>query len=118
MEEILKAIEEKDCKKVADLLYHKVDELGDEELKEVLEKAEKLALECEDFELYKLTVYYFHELLGIDKLGEFESLAEEKDTFEVKFELADLYYLIGVSNPESSQHIEDLYDVIFRISMS
>lgn len=95
MEEILKTIEEKDCKKVANLLYHRVDELGDEELKEVLEKAEKLALECGDFELYKLTVYYFNELLGIDKLGEFEKLAEEKDTFEVKFELADLYYLIG-----------------------
>ncbi|AEK72725.1 hypothetical protein GQS_04120 [Thermococcus sp. 4557] len=95
MDEILKAIEEKDCKKVADLLYHRVDELGDEELKEVLEKAEKLALECRDFELYKLTVYYFSELLGIDKLSEFEKLVEEEDTFEVKFELADLYYLIG-----------------------
>jgi len=95
MEEILKAIEEKDCKKVATLLYHRVDELGDEELKEALEKAEKLALECGDFELYKLTVYYFHELLGVDKLSEFEKMAEEKDTFEVKFELADLYYLIG-----------------------
>jgi tetratricopeptide (TPR) repeat protein len=95
MEEILKAIEEKDCKKIADLLYHKVDELGDEELKEILEKAEKLALECEDFELYKLTTYYFHELLGVDKLSEFEKLTEEKDTFEVKFELADLYYLLG-----------------------
>ena len=95
MEEILKAIEEKDCRKVADLLYHRVDELSDEELREVLEKAEKLALECEDFELYKLTIYYFHELLEIDKISEFEKLAEEKDTFEVKFELADLYYLIG-----------------------
>ncbi len=95
MEEILKAIEEKDCKKVATLLYHRVDGLGDEELKEALEKAEKLALECGDFELYKLTVYYFHELLGIDKMSEFEKMAEEKDTFEVKFELADLYYLIG-----------------------
>jgi len=95
MDEILKAIEEKDCKKVADLLYHRVDELGDEELKEVLEKAEKLALECRDFELYKLTVYYFSELLGIDKLSEFEKLVEEEDTFEIKFELADLYYLIG-----------------------
>lgn len=95
MEEILKAIEEKDCKKVATLLYHRVDGLGDEELKEVLEKAEKLALECNDFELYKLTVYYFHELLDVDKLSEFEKMAEESDTFEVKFELADLYYLIG-----------------------
>jgi tetratricopeptide (TPR) repeat protein len=95
MEEILKAIEEKDCKKVATLLYHRVDELGDEELKEVLEKAEKLALECRDFELYKLTVYYFSELLGIDKLSEFEKLVEEENTFEIKFELADLYYLIG-----------------------
>ncbi len=84
-----------DCKKVATLLYHRVDGLGDEELKEALEKAEKLALECGDFELYKLTVYYFHELLGIDKMSEFEKMAEEKDTFEVKFELADLYYLIG-----------------------
>ncbi|ASJ06756.1 tetratricopeptide repeat protein [Thermococcus pacificus] len=95
MEEILKAIEERNCKKVAELLYHKVDELGDEELKEVLEKAKKLALECEDFELYKLTIYYFHELLGIDMVNEFEKLAEEKDTFEAKFELADLYYLLG-----------------------
>ena len=95
MEEILKAIEEKNCKKVADLLYHRIDELSDEELREVLERSEKLALECGDFELYKLTVYYFHELLEVDKISEFEKLAEEKDTFDVKFELADLYYLIG-----------------------
>ncbi|WP_297461383.1 tetratricopeptide repeat protein [Thermococcus sp.] len=95
MEEILKAIEEKDCKRVAKLLYTKVDQLDDDELKEVLEKAEKLALECEDYELYKIVVYYFHELLGINKVPEFEKLAEEKDTFEVKYHLADLYYLIG-----------------------
>ncbi|WP_297421649.1 tetratricopeptide repeat protein [Thermococcus sp.] len=95
MQEILKAIEEKDCKKVATLLYNKVDSLEDEELKEVLEKAEKLAIECEDFELYKLTTYYFHEILGIDKVPEFEKRAEEKETFDAKFQLADLYYMIG-----------------------
>ncbi|ACJ15738.1 hypothetical protein, conserved [Thermococcus onnurineus NA1] len=95
MEEILKAIEEKDCKKVASLLYYKVDELSDEELKEALERAEKLALECKDPELYKLIVYYFHALLDVDKIHEFENLAEEMDTFEAKFNLADLYYLIG-----------------------
>ncbi|ASJ10126.1 hypothetical protein A3L12_01860 [Thermococcus sp. P6] len=95
MEEILKAIEERDCRKVATLLYHKVDELGDEELKEVLERAEKLALECDDFELYKLVVYYFRELLGVDRLEKFEEIARERDSFEVKFELADLYYLTG-----------------------
>ena len=95
MEEILKAIGEKDCKKVAELLYHHVDELEDEELKEILEKAEKLARECNDLELYKIVVYYFHELLEIDKVAEFEALAEELDTFDAKFQLADLYYLIG-----------------------
>ena len=95
MEEILKAIEEKDCKKVAELLYHKVDELEDEKLKEVLERAEKLAKECNDLELYKIVVYYFHELLEIDKVAEFEALVDELDTFEAKFQLADLYYLIG-----------------------
>lgn len=95
MEEILKAIEERDCKKLARLLYYKVDELSDEELAEALEKAEKLALECKDFELYKLVVYYEHELLEVDKISEFEKLAEELDTFEVKFHLADLYYLLG-----------------------
>jgi tetratricopeptide (TPR) repeat protein len=95
MKEILKAIEERDCKKVANLLYYKVDELSDEELGEVLKKAEGLALECNDLELYKLVVYYYHELLGVDKIGEFEKMAEEKESFEVKFELADLYYLIG-----------------------
>lgn len=95
MEEILKAVEEKDCKKVASLLYYKVDGLSDEELTEILEKAEKLALECKDPELYKLIVYYFHELLGVDKISEFEKMAKEEDTFEAKFQLADLYYLLG-----------------------
>ncbi len=95
MEEILKAIEEKDCRKVANLLYYKMDELSDEELGEVLKKAGDLALECNNLELYKLVVYYYHELLGIDKIGEFEKMAEETESFEVKFELADLYYLIG-----------------------
>ncbi|NJE06287.1 tetratricopeptide repeat protein [Thermococcus sp. M36] len=95
MDEILKAIEERDCKKVSKLLYYKVDELSDEELKEILERAEKLALECKDPELYKLIVYYFHALLDVDKISEFEKLAEEMDTFEAKFNLADLYYLIG-----------------------
>ncbi|WP_457752103.1 tetratricopeptide repeat protein [Thermococcus sp.] len=95
MDEILKAIEEKDCKRVAGLLYRSIDELEDEELKGVLEKAEKLAKECNDLELYKIIVYYFHELLEIDKVAEFEALVDELDTFEAKFQLADLYYLIG-----------------------
>ncbi len=95
MEEILKAIEEKDCRKVANLLYYKVDELNDEDLSGVLKKAEALALECSDLELYKLVVYYYHELLGVDKISEFKRMVEEEGSFEVKFELADLYYLIG-----------------------
>jgi len=95
MEELLKALEEKDTKKVANLLYYKVDELSDEELKEVLEKAEKLALEKKDYELYKLVVYYYHEFLGVDKIAEFEKLVEKEGGFEAKFHLADLYFLIG-----------------------
>lgn len=95
MEELLKALEEKDTKKVANLLYYKVDELSDEELKEVLEGAEKLALEKKDYELYKLVVYYYHEFLGVDKIAEFEKLAEKEGGFEAKFHLADLYFLIG-----------------------
>ena len=95
MEEILKAIQEKDCKRVASLLYYKVDELSEEDLREVLEKAEKLALECKDYELYKLVVYYFLEFLNIDKIEEFEKLAEKEDSFEAKYHLADLYYLLG-----------------------
>jgi len=95
MDEIRKVIEEKDTKKLAALLYYKVDELSDEELEEVLKEAEKLALEAEDWELYKLVVYYYHEFLSVDKIGEFERLAEEKGTFEARFHLADLYFLIG-----------------------
>lgn len=95
MEELLKALEEKDTKKVVNLLYYKVDELSDEELKEVLEGAEKLALEKKDYELYKLVVYYYHEFLGVDKIAEFEKLAEKEGGFEAKFHLADLYFLIG-----------------------
>ncbi len=95
MEEILKAIEEKDTKKVANLLYYRVDDLSDEDLKELLERAEKLALELRDFDLYKLVVYYYHELLETEKIGEFEKMVEEEDTFEAKFNLADLYFLIG-----------------------
>ncbi|ACS89890.1 MULTISPECIES: lipopolysaccharide assembly protein LapB [Thermococcus] len=95
MEELLKAIQEKDCKRLASLLYYKVDELSEEDLKEVLERAEKLVLECKDYELYKLVVYYFLEFLNIDKIEEFEKLAEKEDSFEVKYHLADLYYLIG-----------------------
>lgn len=95
MEELLKALEEKDTKKVANLLYYKVDELSDEELREVLERAEKLALEKKDYELYKLVVYYYHEFLGVDKIAEFEKLAEKEGGFEAKFHLADLYFLIG-----------------------
>ena len=95
MEEILKAIQEKDCKRVASLLYYKVDELSEEDLREVLEKAEKLALECKDYELYKLVVYYFLEFLDVNKIEEFEKLAEKEDSFEAKYHLADLYYLLG-----------------------
>jgi len=95
MEEILKAIEEKDCRKVADLLYHKLDRMEDDELKEILEKAEELAKECRDPELYKIVVYYFHEILEIDRIEAFENFVYEEDTFEAKFQLADLYYLIG-----------------------
>ncbi|WP_042698532.1 tetratricopeptide repeat protein [Thermococcus sp. PK] len=95
MEELLKAIQEKDCKKLASLLYYKIDELSEEDLREVLEKVEKLALECKDYELYKLVVYYFLEFLGVDKVEEFEKLAEEEDSFEAKYHLADLYYLLG-----------------------
>jgi len=95
MGEIFKAIEEKNCRKVSELLYQEVDRLNDEELEKVLEMAEKLAKECRDLELYKRVVYYFRELLDVDKLGEFEELVERMDTFEAKFQLADLYYLIG-----------------------
>ncbi|WP_297507372.1 tetratricopeptide repeat protein [Thermococcus sp.] len=95
MKEILKAIEEKDVEKVRRLLYYRVDELSDEELREVLEKAEKLALEKGDWELYKLVLYYYHEILNEDRISEFEKLAEESEDFEPKFHLADLYYLIG-----------------------
>ncbi|CAI1491905.1 TPR repeat protein [Thermococcus nautili] len=95
MEEIMKAIEEKNCEKLRRILYYKVDDLSDEELKGVLEKAEKLAKECKDWELYKLVLYYYHEILNEDKISEFEKLAKESDDFELKFHLADLYYLIG-----------------------
>ncbi len=95
MEEIMKAIEEKNCEKLRRILYYKVDELSDEELKEVLKKAEKLAKECRDWELYKLVLYYYHEILNEDRISEFEKLAKESDDFELKFHLADLYYLIG-----------------------
>ncbi|WP_297516452.1 tetratricopeptide repeat protein [Thermococcus sp.] len=95
MEEIMKAIEEKNCEKLRRILYYKVDDLSDEELKEVLEKAEKLAKECKDWELYKLVLYYYHEILNEDRISEFEKLAKESDDFELKFHLADLYYLIG-----------------------
>ncbi|NJF24388.1 hypothetical protein [Thermococcus sp. Bubb.Bath] len=95
MEEILKVIEEKDTKKLANLLYYKIDELEDEQLEEVLKKAEELALEQKDYELYKLVVYYYHEFLEVDKISEFEELAEKEGSFEAKFHLADLYFLIG-----------------------
>ena len=95
MEEIMKAIEEKNCEKLRRILYYKVDDLSDEELRQVLEKAEKLAKECRDWELYKLVLYYYHEILNEDKISEFEKLAKESDDFELKFHLADLYYLIG-----------------------
>lgn len=95
MEEILKAIQEKDCKRLASLLYYKVDELSEEDLQEVLEKTEKLVPECKDYELYKLVVYYFLEFLNIDKIEEFEKLVEAVGSFEAKYHLADLYYLLG-----------------------
>jgi len=95
MNEILKAIEEKDVGKVKRLLYYRIDDLSDEALKEVLDRAEKLALEAKDWELYKLVLYYYHEVLNEDKIGEFEKLAEESEDFELKFHLADLYYLVG-----------------------
>ncbi len=95
MEELLKALEEKDTKKVASLLYYKIDELSDEQLEEILKKAEKLALEQKDYELYKLVVYYYHEFLEIDKVSEFEELVEKEGSFEAKFHLADLYFLLG-----------------------
>ncbi|WP_297062507.1 hypothetical protein [Thermococcus sp.] len=95
MEEILKAIEEKNCEKLRRLLYYRVDDLSDEELKEILGKAEKLAKEYKDWELYKLVLYYYHEILNEDRISEFEKLAKESDDFELKFHLADLYYLIG-----------------------
>ncbi len=95
MEELMKAIQEKNCGELKRVLYYRVDDLSDEQLKEVLEKAEEIAKECKDWELYKLVLYYYHEILGIDKISEFEKLAKEKDEFELKFHLADLYYLIG-----------------------
>lgn len=96
MEELMKAIQEKNCGgELKRVLYYRVDDLSDEQLKEVLEKAEEIAKECNDWELYKLVLYYYHEILGIDKISEFEKLAKEKDEFELKFHLADLYYLIG-----------------------
>lgn len=95
MEELLKALEKKDTKKLAGLLYYKVDELSDEELEDILKKAEELALEKKDYELYKLVAYYYHEFLEVDKISEFEDLAEKEGSFEAKFHLADLYFLIG-----------------------
>ncbi|AEH25301.1 tetratricopeptide repeat protein [Pyrococcus yayanosii] len=102
MEELMKAIERGNTKEVARLLYLKADELSDEELREVLEKAEELAKKSEDYELYKLVLYYYAEVFGIDKLEDFEKLAE-KDGFEVKFHLADLHFLLG--NPEKALEI-------------
>ncbi|ASJ01039.1 tetratricopeptide repeat protein [Thermococcus gorgonarius] len=95
MEEIMRAIEEKDTKKLASLLYYKVDELSDEQLEDILKKVEELALEKKDYELYKLVVYYYHEFLEVDKISEFEEVAEKEGSFEAKFHLADLYFLLG-----------------------
>ncbi|USG99326.1 tetratricopeptide repeat protein [Thermococcus argininiproducens] len=95
MEEVLKAIQEKECEKVATLLYYKADELTEDELKIVLEKTEKLALECKDYELYKLVVYYSLEFLEVDKIKDFEEFVEKDGSFEAKYHLADLYYLLG-----------------------
>lgn len=85
----------KDAEKVAELLYYKADELEDEELKEVLKKAEELAKEKKHHELYKLIAYIYQEFLGVNKISEFEELAFSEDTFEAKFHLADLYALTG-----------------------
>lgn len=95
MEEIKKALEMKDSGKVAELLYYVADELEDEELEEILKEAEKLAKESKNYELYKLVVYIYQEFLGVDKISEFEAMAFDEDTFDAKFNLADLYALIG-----------------------
>lgn len=95
MEEILRAIETKDCDRLVGLLYYKADELEEEQLGEILKRAEKLAVECKHFELYKLVVYFYLEFLEEDRIGEFEALVKKEDTFEAKFHLADLYALIG-----------------------
>jgi len=40
-------------------------------------------------------VYYFLEFLDVNKIEEFEKLAKKEDSFEAKYHLADLYYLLG-----------------------
>ncbi|MFA4662800.1 tetratricopeptide repeat protein [Pyrococcus kukulkanii] len=102
VERILKALEEGKIDEAKTLMAKEVDMLSDEELKEVLEIAEKKAKEYEDLELYKIVVYYYAEFFGIDKLAEFEELARRKE-FEGLMELADLYSLLGF--PEKALEI-------------
>lgn len=42
-----------------------------------------------------MVFYYYYEILGIDKISEFEKFVKEKDEFEFKFYFVDLYYFIG-----------------------
>ncbi|ASJ15857.1 hypothetical protein A3L04_01590 [Thermococcus chitonophagus] len=93
-EKIVEALKEGRLEEAKALLTKKIDVLSDEELKEVLEVAERKAREYEDLELYKIVVYYYAEFLGVDKIAEFEDLARKKG-FEGLLELADLYSLLG-----------------------
>ncbi|WP_245612462.1 tetratricopeptide repeat protein [Palaeococcus ferrophilus] len=95
MEAFLKAVEDRDVEAVRAFLYENADELEDGELKTALEKAEELAKEVKDYELLKLVCYLYETYLEIEKIPEFEALAFEEDTFEAKFQLADLYAQVG-----------------------
>lgn len=93
-EEIIGLLKKGDLEKAKDALSKEIDNLSDEELKEILEVAESVAKEKEDIELLKLVVYYYAEFFGIDKLEEFEGIAKEKG-YEGLMHLADLYSLLG-----------------------
>jgi len=95
MEDLLRAIEMEDTETIAKILYGRIDEIEEKKLSEVLKKVAEVAFKKRDWELFKLSAYYEHEILGDNSLiKEFEELAE-KDGFETNFHLADLYFMIG-----------------------
>ncbi|CAB49090.1 tetratricopeptide repeat protein [Pyrococcus abyssi] len=93
-QEILELLKTGDIERAKEMLSKSIDELEDEELKEILEVAEKVAREKGDVELLKMVTYYYAEFFGIDKLKEFEEFAKGKGK-EGLFQLADLYSLLG-----------------------